>query len=195
MVIGQAKVGKAAVELALQVLKDFYDKAALVQGRAGYVPPDSDRSGKTLDDLAPEGFDSSRYAGRQDSATGIVGLLEVILADFDRTGTTVEEDEKMNAQEFEEFRKANDKDTKAKEKSKKKKEGEVVTLTDDLVKLEEELGTATDTLDGALAELQKLHPMCVAGEETFEERVAKREKEIEALKEAHAILEAWQAPA
>merc|ERR1740129_1319460 len=161
MVIGQAKAGKEAVELALQVLKDFYQKAALVQGRAGYVPPDSDRSGKTVEDLAPEGFDSSKYAGRQDSSEGILGLLEVILADFDRTGTTVDADEKMSAQEFKEFKSS----------------------------------VAQDTLDGALSELEKLHSICVAGEETFEERVAKREKEIEALKEAHAILEAWQASA
>merc|ERR1740129_1133715 len=119
MVIGQAKAGKEAVELALQVLKDFYQKAALVQGRAGYVPPDSDRSGKTLADLAPEGFDSSKYAGRQDSATGIVGLLEVILADFDRTGTTVDADEKMSAQEFKEFKSSVEQDTKTKSESKK----------------------------------------------------------------------------
>merc|ERR1712151_765734 len=47
-VMGEAKVGKAAVEFALGVLKDFYKGAALVQKRASYVPPNSDRSGKTL---------------------------------------------------------------------------------------------------------------------------------------------------
>merc|ERR1719433_2607620 len=191
-VMRQAKAGKKAVELALQVLRDFYERGSLAQERASYVPPDSDRSGKTVDDLAPEGFDSSKYTGRQDSSEGILGLLEVILSDFDRTGTTVDADENMSAQEFEEFKKSTNEDTKAKSESKEKKEGEVTPLTDDLVKLEEDRGMAQDTHDDALSELEKLHPMCVAGEETYEERVAKREKEIEALKEAHAILEDWQ---
>merc|ERR1719220_1155061 len=101
--MGQATVGKDAVEFALKTLKDFYDKGALVQKRTSYVPPDSDRSGKTVEDLAPEGFDSSEYKGRQDNSKGIVGLLEVILADFDRTGTTVEAEEKMSEMDFRDF--------------------------------------------------------------------------------------------
>ena len=36
---------------------------------------------------------------------------------------------------------------------------------------------AEDMLSGALASLEKLKPMCVAGEESYEERVAKREKD------------------
>jgi len=65
--------------------------------------------------------------------------------------------------------------------------------------LNEELVTATDSLKGAkashaaaLGELEKLHSMCVAGAVTYEERVAQRQKEIEALKQAHSILEDWQ---
>jgi len=34
--------------------------------------------------------------------------------------------------------------------------------------------------------------MCVEGEETWEERKAKREQEIEALKQALQILDEWQ---
>jgi len=34
--------------------------------------------------------------------------------------------------------------------------------------------------------------MCVEGEETYAQRVAKREKEIAALKEAMVILDEWQ---
>merc|ERR550539_102107 len=109
--MGEAKVGKAAVEFALKVLKDFYEKGSLVQKRASYVPPDSDRSGKTVEDLAPEGFDSSKYTGRQDSSEGILGLLEVILSDFDRTGTTVEADEAVSDQEFQGFKTAMTEDT------------------------------------------------------------------------------------
>jgi len=61
----------------------------------------------------------------------------------------------------------------------------LVTLTDALKDAEKVHGLA-------LEELDKLHSMCVAGEETYEERVAKRQKDIEALEEARDILENWQ---
>lgn len=187
-VAADATVGKDAVEYALKVLKKFYEPVAVLQ----YVPPDSDRSGKTVGDLAPKGFDTTTYKGQQEASKGIIGLLEVILADFDRTGTTVNSAEKLSADEFAAFEKATNDDTKTKKGDQALKEGDVTNLEDKLVKLEEDKDAAQKSLDGALSELEKLHSMCVAGEETFEERVAKREKEIEALKEAHAILEDWQ---
>merc|ERR1719433_477103 len=52
--VKEAEAGKDAVEFALKVLKDFYDNAFVQTGK--YVPPDSDRSGKTVGDLAPEVF-------------------------------------------------------------------------------------------------------------------------------------------
>jgi len=192
MTIADAQVGLAAVESALKVLKDFYESAAFLQQRVAYVPPDSDRSGKTVADLAPTGFEAAEYKGSQDASKGILGLLEVIRSDFERTETTVDADEKADQGDFETFKGQTDSDTEDKEGSVKTKRGEVDGLTDELVDLETDQKTAQDALDGALKELEKLHETCVAGEETYEERVAKREKEIEALKEAHDILENWQ---
>jgi len=195
-VISQSGAGKDAVEFALSVLKQFYEGAGggaptLLQRRAGYVPPNSDREGKTLGDLAPEVFDSS-YEGRQDSSKGILGLLEVILADFDRTGTVVTEQEQMSAEEFAEFKQQTEADTAAKQKQVDTTEGEVSTIKDDLVSLTDQKATAVKFYEAAVAELEALRSSCVEGEETYEERVAKRVKEIEALKEAHAILEEWK---
>merc|ERR1711959_242763 len=63
-----ANEGKAGVELALQILQDFYSsQGAFVQ----YVPPDSDRSGKTVADLSPEIFDSE-YNGKQKESKGVI---------------------------------------------------------------------------------------------------------------------------
>mmetsp|Transcript_68241 Transcript_68241/g.154471 ORF Transcript_68241/g.154471 Transcript_68241/m.154471 type:complete len:702 (+) Transcript_68241:70-2175(+) len=190
--IADAQVGLAAVESALKVLKDFYESAAFLQQGVAYVPPDSDRSGKTVADLAPKGFDSSEYKGSQDASKGILGLLEVIRSDFERTETTVDTDEKSMQGDFEGFQTATNTDTESKEGDLDTKKGEVDTLTDALVDLETDQKTAQEALDGALKELEKLHETCVAGEETYEQRAAKREKEIEALKEAHDILENWQ---
>merc|ERR1719197_531262 len=62
--LAEAGAGKEAVELALKVLKDFYEGgASLLQG--GYVPPNADRDGKSVTDLAPEGW-KGEYKGKQD---------------------------------------------------------------------------------------------------------------------------------
>jgi len=184
-----AAVGKANVEAALQVLKDFYDKAFLQTNR--YVPPDSDRSGQTVGDLAPEIFDSG-YHGQQESSKGILGLLEVIVSDFERTDTTVTSEEKVAADKFDQYKKATEADIDAKRDDKKKKENDVVTLTDDLTQLEDDKKTASEALESAKGMLETLSKRCVEGVETYEERVAARQKEIEALKKAQQILEDWK---
>jgi len=187
--VKEAVAGKEAVEFALKVLKDFYDNAFVQTSK--YVPPDSDRSGKTVGDLAPEIFDSG-YHGRQDSSGGILGLLEVILSDFDRTDTTVTDQEKTAVENFEEYEKATEEDIDAKKKDKEKKEATVVSLTDELTDLEDDKKTASEALATAKETLSTLSKQCVEGEETYEERVAARQKEIEALKKAQQILEDWK---
>jgi len=187
--IDEAKAGKDAVEYALKVLKDFYESAFVQTGK--YVPPDSDRSGNTVGDLAPEVFDSG-YSGRQDSSKGILGLLEVILSDFDRTDSTVTSQEETAVEKFEEYKKATEEDIATKEKDKKAKEASVATLTDDLTSLKDDKKTAEEALGNAKDQLETLSKTCVEGEETYEERVANRQKEIEALKKAQQILEDWK---
>jgi len=188
--VAEASAGKEAVERAMEVLKSFYEGQALLQ-TAKYVPPNSDREGKTVSDRAPEVFDSE-YKGTQDASKGIIGMLEVILADFDRTVATVSAEEEQAQGEFDKFRTENEADTESKEASKKTKEGQVADADDKLVSLENDRQAAKKSLEDAQSELAKLHPMCVQAEETYEERVAKRKQEIEALKEAHDILENWQ---
>jgi len=188
-----AGAGKEAVEYALQVLKKYYEGGALLQ-RSSYEPwvaTDSDREGKTVGDLAPEVFDAD-YKGSQDASKGIIGLLEVILSDFDRTGTTVDAAELDAAEKFGLFKQGNEDDTEAKEGLVEEKEGQIEDIEDALVDLEGKLKDAKALHEDALKELETLHSQCVAGVETYGERVANRQKEIEALKEAHDILENWQ---
>jgi len=188
--IKQAEEGKTAVEQALNVLKDFYNNAFL-QKRAHYVPPNSDRDGKTVSDYAPEVFDSE-YHGSQDSSKGIIGLLEVILSDFDRTKTTVTGEESQAVTDFDTFKTTTETDITTKEGQVTTKEGEITTLEDDLVTLKGDKKQAEESHKDAIAELEKLTVMCIEGEESYKERVEKRQKEIEALKEAMQILEDWK---
>lgn len=81
MTVETAKEGQAAVELALSILKQFYENAFI---QTGYTPPNADREGLTVADRAPDTF-SGTYHGNQDASKGIIGLLDVILSDFERT--------------------------------------------------------------------------------------------------------------
>merc|ERR1719454_2425988 len=95
--IEEAKEGVEAVKSALVTLKGFYD---LVQ--TGYKPPKSDRHGETVADVAPETFEGE-YKGATGDAKGIIGILEVVQSDFERTietTKTAEEDAVAAHKEF-----------------------------------------------------------------------------------------------
>jgi len=188
--LGEAKEGIESVKLALGILKDFYEKAMLAQ-TGKYVPPKSDRDGNTVGDLAPEVFDE-KYKGSQSESKGIVGILEVILSDFERTQKKTESDEKDSKEAFETLEKETKADIGEKEKKIKKLEGQIADLKSDILDQKAALKDAKELLDGALESLESLQAMCVAGEETWEERKKKREDEVEALKDALDILENWQ---
>jgi hypothetical protein len=181
--VQEAKAGSEAVANALSVLKSFY----------GFIQqPDAGRDGKTVKDMAPEMSYSGDYKGAQDSSKGIMGLLEVIKSDFDRTEDTVTDQEEENEKEFKEYEKDSKEDVTAKKKLIKDKEAEIVVAEEKITTAKDDKAKATRLHGDSLAELEKLKPMCVAAEESYEERRKKRMEEIEALKEAHKILEEWQ---
>merc|ERR1740123_1992448 len=132
-----AAAGKEAVKRAIRVLKNFYGDGSFIQ-RSGYVPPNSDREGKTVADRAPEVFDTE-YEGSQEASKGIIGMLEVILADFDRTGTTVEAEEDQAQSDFEDFERVNKQDTETKENSETAKNSQVTSIDDEIVRLTDSL--------------------------------------------------------
>jgi len=68
----------------------------------------------------------------------------------------------------------------------------LTTVQDQILTLTSELSASTEEHELAEKSLEALRADCVDKEETYAERVAKREQEIEALKEAHAILEDWE---
>jgi len=185
--LDMSKGGKEAVESAISVLKDFYDGAGFFQ----YTPPDSDRDGNTVGDLAPKTSFDDDYKGKQGASKGILGMLEVILSDFERTIESVTKDEKAGEKAFKKFEKETKKDIDDKEDEKTSKEGDVADAEDAITEAKDNLNEAKNLKDGALEELAKLKPMCVDGEETYAQRKKKREEEIEALKEALKILEEW----
>jgi len=189
--LNEAEAGKSATDLALVTLQNFYSSAFL-QTRNKYTPLNADREGKTFGDLAPDAFDDN-YRGAQGESKGIIGILEVINSDFERTIKQVTADEKAAEEEFDKFKKANVDDTENKEDTVKTKDAGLRKAKADILEQEQALRDAQDVLDAAEDKLEELKSSCVDAEEDFAERAAKRKAEVEALKEALAILEDWQA--
>lgn len=191
LAIKTAEEGSSSVEMALSILSKFYDGAKFLQKGGKYVPPNSDRSGKTVGDLAPDVF-GSEYKGSQSESKGIIGILEVINSDFERTKAKTEKDEKESEEAFEEFEKDTKKEVSEKQKSIKRKEGQLADANDALLDRQGDQKDAQKMLDDAKNTLKTLESSCVEGEETWQERAAARKKEIEALKEALDVLEDWK---
>jgi len=191
-IIRMAKEGQGALGHAMDILRNFYEEHEFLQ----YTPfksANSDRAGNTVADLAPEYQGTTdRYRGDQAAKHAVVGICSTMLSDFERTENDIMGDELEQERQYLAFKKKTEDDIDAKTKLIARKEGEVSDIVDDLVKLNGDLRTAEDAHEGALNELETLSKTCVDGEETYEERIAKRTKEIEALKEAQTILEDWK---
>jgi hypothetical protein len=177
--IEDAKAAQTAVGQAISVLKDFYAKAAtataLVQGK------------QTPEEEAPETFDEP-YTGMGGASGGVVGLLEVIESDFNKLEAETAAAEDEAAKEYDRFMAESKKDKAVKtadmdykKKTKTQKESDLSDTEGDLKGTEKEL-------QSALFYYEKIKPQCVDAGVSYEERVAKREAEIESLKTALKIL-------
>merc|ERR1719456_1777462 len=179
--VTEAEEGQAAVEEAIGVLEKFYKTAAKAADptllQAGQVP-----------DMPDAGFGGA-YKGGQSASTGILGMLDVIKSDFVRTIKETEKAEKAAAKEFMEFETTTKVSLGTKKVAKSAKEGE---LTETEASIDEDNTSLTEEqslLDKAIQEIVELQPACVDTGMSYEERVAKREQEIEALKEALCTLD------
>merc|ERR1719317_423433 len=171
--IKDSQEAQTAVAQALTVLKEFYAKA----GDATAL----------LQQPAPEIFDSP-YKGMQAENGGVVGMLEVIESDFARLEADTKAAEAAAQKEYDTFMTDSKVDKAAKttdiEHKTAKKQDEEQALT---VKKSDLEGTQKE-LDAALAYFDKLKPSCVDAGVSYEDRVKRREEEIQSLQEALRIL-------
>jgi len=185
MTVTEAEAGLSAVQEAIKILTRFYATAAketvklsLAQGPA--------------DDMPDAGFEAGEaYTGAGGVAGGVVGMLEVIESDFVRT---IKETEKAEVQAEEEhlaFMTESGKSLAEKEMA----EGETGKYKDATeLKLEkdgESLKAQVTILKTSIQELLELQPACVDTGMSYADRVAKRENEVESLKKALCILNAY----
>jgi len=191
--LSEAKEGLEAVKQAVGILKTFYKSAAknekYLSGELNKVDLVQTSASPVDEDNPGAGFDGA-YEGSQAKSKGIIGLLEVIQSDFERTIAQTEKAEKEAAADYVQFDRATQTEQSGKG-TKKGLNGEDLETTK--LKIEQnmqDMKSNMDLLDSALKQLEELVPMCVDNVMSYEDRVAKREEEIAALGRALCILDA-----
>jgi hypothetical protein len=165
-----AKAGEDATKQALVILKEFYaSQAALLQQKQ--VP------------------EMAAYKGMQSSKKGVVGMLEVISSDFARLYAETKASEDTAATEYATFMADSKRSVKEKHELEFKTSLAMDQAEFEKDQMTKDLKATQKELDKALDYQQYLKPICLEVHVSYEERVARRKEEIEALKEAYKILD------
>jgi len=170
-----AKKGATAIAEALTVLNKYYHDAAKGAALLQASPLDAELGNK-----APTGS----YGGQQSGMKNVVGLLETIKTDFQRTLRNTDQSEKAAQREYVKTSTALAADTKAKETAITMDQEAFSTAELDIKRSFSELKTNQDLLDQALKQHELLKPTCVDTAMSHAQRDAKRQGEISALKTA-----------
>jgi len=184
--IEEAAAGEEATRMAMEVLEHYYKtiddaKVNLTLFQRG-----------PMDDAPDAGFDNGdAYQGSQGEAGGVVGMLEVIMSDFQRTIRVTTENEAKAEQDHLVFTTESGKSVAEKTVAKEQKTTYKDDAEQNLASAEQDLESETGKLQSSIAELQNLKPVCVDTTMSYQERVALRENEIESLKKAACIMEAY----
>jgi len=195
--VSDATAGKAAVENAIEVLNSFYNPGATLlqqapaaEGYERFSAENAGSDGKTVDDMAPDaGGVSGEYGGKTDASKSIITLLEQIQEDFASSITATEAAESAAQGEYDTFKSDTETDISDKGALKETAETDKTNAELDITQAEADLKAQKELLQAALDELEKLKPVCVDSGMSWEERSARRDQEIEALKEALKILQ------
>jgi len=196
--LAESQAGLAAVEGAIEVLNAFYNPGSFIQkqkpsntaeGYDRFVAEGAGSDGKTVDDMAPGAGDMGEYGGKKDASNSIIGLLEVIKSDFENTISKTTTDEEAAVAAYEDFKSETETSIGDKGTLKDTKTDDKTTAELDITQAEADLKLQKEDLDNALDELVKLKPVCVDSGMSWEERTARREQEVESLKNALKILQ------
>jgi len=179
-----ASAGLAAVQSAIDILNKFYKQAAKSEVDLSLAQQ------SPMDDAPDAGFDNGEaYTGAQGTSGGIVGMLDVIKSDFTRTVLATEKAEAQAAKDHLDFMTETGMSLAEKTTAEKEKKKYLDNTNEKLEKDDERLGEETEILGSSVQELLELKPACVDTGMSYEERVARREEEIEALKKADCIMQ------
>mmetsp|Transcript_21368 Transcript_21368/g.56578 ORF Transcript_21368/g.56578 Transcript_21368/m.56578 type:complete len:249 (-) Transcript_21368:58-804(-) len=180
----EAQEGLDALDMCMTILDRFYKTVKKETVDLSLA------QGSPMDDAPDAGFDNGEaYTGAQGTSGGIVGMLDVIKSDFTRTVLATEKAEAQAAKDHLDFMTETGMSLAEKTTAEKEKKKYLDNTNEKLEKDDERLGEETEILGSSVQELLELKPACVDTGMSYEERVARREEEIEALKKADCIMQ------
>merc|ERR1719213_1528137 len=165
------KEAAAAVDDAMEVLKDYY-------GDTSFLQDDEEQP------AAPPKLGGAKSA----SAGGILSILDMMSDEFSTTVEKLQREEREAVEAFEKLTNENELAKTSKKMEIKTSESQVMSLTEAVGDYTIDLTEGTKTMDAIKAYAEKLKPQCENRVVPYAERKAKREAEIEGLKEAFQIL-------
>lgn len=176
--LDKAKQGLAAVKDAYAVLEAFYKGAAKGKVSLAQASP-----------VNAPATSGGAYKGGQAKAGGIFAMLDVIVSDFERTISVTTEAEQEAHREFVEFERATKTSIMSKETGKSQAQMDLKETNQNISDSMADMEQHQKMLDDALKELEDLRPACVDTGMSYEEKTAKRNEEIDALKKAMCELD------
>merc|ERR1719408_788371 len=172
--VADQRATQKLLNAALKILKGFYEKkeAALLQQEPAGPPP-------------PPGFKDYK---KNAAAGGVMGMIQQIINDAKAMGADAIRSEEDAQKAYEDFVKETNASIEAKSK-------DIVNKSETKAKAEADLVEAKENKEAVMLELEQLanykaelHSSCDFVMKNFEIRQTARDEEIEALKQAKAIL-------
>jgi len=168
------KLGVSGVQKALDVLRDYYGGASLLQ---------SDLSSAMTQPKVPSHGKSGGAGG------SIISILEVCESDFSENLAKEETQESDAVSEYETTTQANKVSKTTGDQDVKYKTQEFKGLDKAITELTTDKDTVSTELSAVLEYYSQIKDRCIAKPESYESRKARREAEIEGLKQALQVLE------
>jgi len=207
--IKEAKEAQMAVSQARAVIADFYAQAGtatafiqLHRPKMGspewnaLANPDASNTagyGQGSEDKVDKGHKAGMqtfgdaYEGQQDSAGGVLSMLDVIASDFANLQADTEAEEQKAQREHDRFMVDTTRDKAVKDKQVEMKSGDSQAAKTRAHSLKNDLTSTDDQARAAQRYFDQLKPQCIA-QFSYDDRVKKREEEIASLKDALEIL-------
>jgi hypothetical protein len=185
-VMEDSREGLTALEKALATLKKFYGKASRAN-QGGYVSLAQVKQTPAEAAMAAAGTSGKgvgNYEGNQAAGTGIIGILEIIQSDFKRSISMAEQAEKDSYSQYAEYDKEAKASLKSKEEGLENAKDDLKIASGDLVATLNKLKDNQKLLDMSLQALETLRPACIDTGMSWDEKVKRRDAEIQALKDA-----------
>jgi len=177
------ELGLGGVRKALEVLRAYYGSAS-----ASALLQTKDSEGKfgafMQQPAPPKTFSKAEGAG-----TGIIDILEVCESNFASDLAKEEQEEADSVEEYEKLTQENKVTKAAKDQDVKFKTQEASGLDKAVDELKADEESASTELASVMEYYAEVKDRCIAKPETYEDRAAKRQSEIDGLKEALTILE------